>query len=339
MKKLIVSVFLVLSVCVKAQIGIDNPIPDAKALIDMQSTNKGLLIPRVTTGERISLGAGAPESLMVYDIELHAFFFYYGGWKCITPWTLTIATATSPMPDMNSNNALVDAIGINENPGAGEKLAVGGDVRVTGAFSSASVSTSGNISSSGTISATGNITSSANVISSTFSSVGAVGLSGPVPTGGVIMWSGSLANFDGSGKGTGTMTGWALCNGSNGTPNLRGRFVVGHDPANTDYDNITETGGSESVTLSKAQMPVHNHTGSTSTGGSHDHKLYYEDTGIDHGSDGDMADNIGPGDYGQSGWTEYSGNHSHTLTINNEGGGAAHENRPPYLVLAYIMKL
>lgn len=41
---------------------------------------------------------------------------------------------------------------------------------------------------------------------------------GGVPTGGIIMWSGSSSDIP---------TGWALCNGSNGTPNLTNRFIVG----------------------------------------------------------------------------------------------------------------
>ena len=59
-------------------------------------------------------------------------------------------------------------------------------------------------------------------------------IGGVVPKGGVIMWSGSSAgNFDGTGKGLvgGTLEGWALCNGNNGTPNLIDRFIMGTSEA------------------------------------------------------------------------------------------------------------
>lgn len=322
--------FLIFTLSISAQIGIDNPSPDAKALVDMQSTNKGLLIPRVTTGERIALGSGAPESLMVYDTELHAFFFYHEGWKCITPWTLTIATASTPMPDMNSNNALLDGIGINDNPAAGEKLAIGGNVRVTGSINAASLNTSGAITSST------NITASGNLLANGFASDGGEGVSGPVVTGIVVMWSGPLASFDGTGKGVGTMKGWALCNGNNGTPNLQGRFVVGYNPADGEYNSFGLTGGAKTVTLTESQMPSHNHTGSTSTDGNHYHDVPAGDMGNSYDYEDDGRH---PAEWTWGGTTSWSGTHSHSLTIANRGGGAAHENRPPYYVLAYIKKL
>jgi hypothetical protein len=74
-----------------------------------------------------------------------------------------------------------------------------------------------------------------------------------VPVGGIIMWSGSVASIP---------AGWALCNGLNGTPDLRGRFIVG---AGGSY-NPGNSGGAASVNLS------HNHTqGNTGSGGSHSH--------------------------------------------------------------------
>jgi hypothetical protein len=41
---------------------------------------------------------------------------------------------------------------------------------------------------------------------------------GIIPVGGIILWSGSIASIP---------TGWALCNGSNGTPNLMDKFIIG----------------------------------------------------------------------------------------------------------------
>jgi type II secretory pathway pseudopilin PulG/microcystin-dependent protein len=70
---------------------------------------------------------------------------------------------------------------------------------------------------------------------------------GPVPVGGIIMWSGSPGSVP---------AGWALCNGSNGTPNLLDRFVIG---AGSSYSANTAGGGERSVTIGIDQMPHHAH--------------------------------------------------------------------------------
>lgn len=44
--------------------------------------------------------------------------------------------------------------------------------------------------------------------------------------------------------------GWQLCDGSNGTPNLKGQFIVGYDPDDVDYDTIRKVGGAKKVTPS-----------------------------------------------------------------------------------------
>ena len=129
-----------------------------------------------------------------------------------------------------------------------------------------------------------------------------------------------------------------MCNGSNGTPDLRGRFVVGYSNTDSDYD-VGDTGGAKDVILSAAQMPNHAHYFSTTTsGGNHVHQYIDQYVVINNGyrpwpaSNNDCAQrNIN---------TSGSGAHSHTVTgtTNQEGGGAAHENRPPYYALAYIMK-
>ena len=69
-------------------------------------------------------------------------------------------------------------------------------------------------------------------------------------TGMIILWSGAANAIP---------SGFVLCNGSNGTPDLRGRFVVGYHDGNGDYD-VNDTGGAASVTLSTSQIPSHSHT-------------------------------------------------------------------------------
>jgi|TARA_B100000085_G_scaffold115729_1_gene105367 hypothetical protein len=121
----------------------------------------------------------------------------------------------------------------------------------------------------------------------------------------IIMWNSTVASIP---------TGFALCDGSNGTPDLRGRFVVGHHPNNNDYE-IDDTGGSESVTLTVAQMPSHKHDTTF------DNKKYFPGGGSTSISFG------GAGGYPAD-----------TFSMSNEGGGQSHENRPPYYALCYIMK-
>ena len=81
---------------------------------------------------------------------------------------------------------------------------------------------------------------------------------GGVPSGIITMWSGAIADIP---------LGWALCDGSNGTPDLRDRFIVG---AGGSY-NVGDTGGANSVTLDISQIPLHGHDGSTNSIGSHTH--------------------------------------------------------------------
>ena len=149
-----------------------------------------------------------------------------------------------------------------------------------------------------------------------------------VPSGGIIMWSGSVANIP---------TGWVLCNGSNSTPNLMDRFVVG---AGFSYAT-GDTGGANTVILSEANMPAHNHTASSSSAS------HVNDPGHSHNYEG-VVPSSGEGNSSRtsvpttkSTTAAATGITVQTTTvtsIGNTGSGTAHENRPPYYALAYIMK-
>lgn len=125
--------------------------------------------------------------------------------------------------------------------------------------------------------------------------------------------------------------GWFLCDGTNGTPDLRGMFIVGYDPRDTDYDSIEKTGGAKEVTLTTDQMPKHKHSGSTSTDGEHAHSY----TAVTYGGNNNFNRGSNGQDY--NGTTSRAGNHAHTFETNEVGGNQAHENRPPFYVLAKIM--
>ena len=151
----------------------------------------------------------------------------------------------------------------------------------------------------------------------------------PIPKGLITMWSGSITNIP---------TGWALCNGQNGTPNLTDRFMVA---AGGKY-NVGSTGGADSVTLTTAQIPSHSHgsgTLTTSTDGSHTHVIKPSLGYL--GRAGTGAEDMLKYYSGTTTSTETGGAHSHSIsgTTSNAGNGNSHENRPPYYALAYIMKL
>jgi hypothetical protein len=111
----------------------------------------------------------------------------------------------------------------------------------------------------------------------------------------IIMWSDTIDTIP---------DGWVICDGNNGTPDLRDRFIVG---AGSNY-SVGDIGGANEVTLSVNQIPPHTHEVPDGTTGG-----------------GSGAQN-GPltGD---------------TLSSQSTGGGQPHENRPPYYALAYIMRV
>ena len=146
-------------------------------------------------------------------------------------------------------------------------------------------------------------------------------------------------------------SGWAICNGQNGTPDLRDRFIVGAGSAYA----VNNTGGANSVTLSLSQVPSHSHTinnhthsfSATTTGGNHNHQYIDQYVVIDAGYRPWPANNNDCQQRNVN--TSGSGSHSHSISgttgnpsdrgTNSQGGGGSHENRPPYYALMFIMKL
>jgi microcystin-dependent protein len=102
-------------------------------------------------------------------------------------------------------------------------------------------------------------------------------------------------------------------------PDLRGRFVVGQYGGGDGFHNLGDTGGSSKVQLSINEMPSHSHTASFTNSASDDGN-----------SDGTCIAGARP---------ENPQTVTGIITIGNTGGSAAHENRPPFYVLAYIIKM
>jgi len=153
-------------------------------------------------------------------------------------------------------------------------------------------------------------------------------------TGMIMMYTGSTAP-----------SGWAICNGQNGTPDLRNRFIVG---AGNSY-NVGVTGGFDSVSLSESQIPSHTHSFSGS--GSHSHGI--NDPGHTHTmnfNQGNIISSGGAFGLKDSGTANRINTNTTGISVNPQsvtisgntggtGGGQAHENRPPYYALMFIMKL
>lgn len=173
-------------------------------------------------------------------------------------------------------------------------------------------------------------------------------LGGIVPLGFIIIWSGSQASIP---------SGWQLCDGSNGTPDLRGKFVVG---AGSTYA-VNATGGG--VNLAHTHTPTqaatdaatfsHTHTQSaTGSESSHTHVVSLT-TGVPSST---LVTVTG-------GFSHASGTHTHTITAVNAGtshthtnptsdsGGASHTHTssttdsqlttylPPYYALCFIQRV
>ena len=141
-----------------------------------------------------------------------------------------------------------------------------------------------------------------------------------IPTGMISLWYGSIGSVP---------TGWYLCDGTNGTPDLRDRFVVG---GGSTYA-VGATGGSaNSIVVS------HTHTASsTSTVTDPGHFHSYTQP-----SPGSLVANIngtGAGAVSGSTGTKTTGiTVATSTTVDTAGTSGTNANLPPYYALAYVMK-
>lgn len=119
-----------------------------------------------------------------------------------------------------------------------------------------------------------------------------------IPPGLISMWSGPADQIP---------VGWKLCDGTNGTPDLQDRFVVG---AGSEYA-VGATGGEKAHKLTVAEMPSHRHNLATN-----------------YDASGQNVMLLYPADKAFGQW--------YTAP---EGGDQPHENRPPYYALCFIMKV
>ena len=141
-------------------------------------------------------------------------------------------------------------------------------------------------------------------------------VNGSIPQGVIVMWSGKTEDIPAY---------WVLCDGNNGTPDLRDRFILGaghtYLPGNT--------GGETEITLTVDQMPSHTHD--------------IQDPGHSHitsemkNSSTDSDDSSLPV-YKRTAPGKWTSQEKTGISILPKGGNQPHENRPPYYALCFIMK-
>jgi len=135
-----------------------------------------------------------------------------------------------------------------------------------------------------------------------------------IPKGGIIAWNGTTPP-----------EGWAICDGNNGRPDLRGKFILGLNLAGASTPDKDENGqqpltintpgkkgGREKVKLIESEMPKHSHIGA-------------------------MFNSRNEG-----GWVsgrDAEAGRRENVKVSETGGDQPHDNMPPYYVLAYIIKI
>jgi len=149
-----------------------------------------------------------------------------------------------------------------------------------------------------------------------------IGPQTPYPIGAIVLWTRPLKQVP---------EGWVVCDGNNGTPDLRNRFIRGVNSASTDPG---ATGGTNWLNLSVSQLPSHSHSASTgSTAGSHTHTVTSDDNvgqGYDENAEGCTPETSRP--------TTNNGSHSHRVDFYTSGGGSSIDNQPSYHELVFIQR-
>ena len=230
-------------------VGIGTTTPEPSAMLDVSSTSKGLLVPRMTILQRDLIIPTTPssEGLLIYQTD---------------------GTTGEPKGFYYWSASLNDWLPLNQN--------------------------------------TGN-----------------------TPSGLISMWSGPINTIPG---------GWALCDGANGTPDLRNRFILS---VQSSVENPGATGGTHDQSLTIANLPPH------------DHRINHTHTVADPGHDHDILSNtsgsgssVGSNTFNSGITTLSTASATTGVTVNNysgnsglTGSGTTFDNRPAFYKLAFIMKL
>jgi hypothetical protein len=239
------------------------------------------------------------------------------------PETLTINGATVAPVDFSGSTykVSVTTLGAFITQNATTVSATG---TVTGATVNATTVNATTVSATGTVTG-GNLSATGTV---TTSNLSVTGTNNIIPAGVITMWSGSIATIP---------TGWLLCNGSNGTPDLRDRFIVG---AGSTYA-VAATGGS-----ADAIVVSHSHSAtSTITDPGHYHNMGNGSEGslnALYGNDGNQGSGWRAANSGGAGVNGRTDTKTTGITaatsVASSGSSGTNANLPPYLGIQFIIK-
>jgi microcystin-dependent protein len=369
-----------------SQVGIGTSSPNSESVLDLSGVNnKGLVLPTTTSTNPFN-ATGTKEGMLMFNTNNKLIYYSTDNGtalNALSPWTYVPGTGLSNHVLMklsknvgigtNTPKVKFHLIGDNQadylNNSKGYlmlgdhtaqhlvfdnqqiisksdgitpstlKIQPGGDVIISNDLGNVGIGKT----PSQKLDVDGNINSSSGKIKE--------GGNDLIPAGVIVMWSGTTPP-----------DGWELCDGTGTGPNLQGRFIVGfgtrkkitrkqdgtfENGANQTY-NVGDNGGADDVKIKIAELPEHDHGGSVTGDGVHEHTLkdYYRKSTPDGGGWGLSTRAYVDFDYSNrttknTGTSvadiKSRGGHSHG--IDEQGSNEAHENRPPYYVLAYIIKI
>ena len=362
----IITLFTITSVF--GQMGVNTTNPNSSSVLALKSIRRGFLMPRMTTSQRRAISNPA-NGLFVFDTDDKMFYFYDStyvtpsyGWTGLSPWIFKDDRSNKDtvtqlfMRDLYTQPSVRSiAIGTT-TPNQDNAFTVANNVAIGETVTTAPTN---GLLVDGEVKINSNVTVKDTVKATVF-----VG-NGITPIGGIIMWSG-----------TDEPLGWKLCDGNGGLPyknglkipDLRGRFIVGAgtkkiitrdqsgnfvEGTATHTYNLDSTGGADDVKASINEMPSHSHTLNIKNDGNHQHDALIDaggggSFGTDPGGGGSMwKDDDGGSEMSTNNPlangklpTTFNGSHNHNgSTMSDSGNNEAHENRPPYYVLAYLIRV
>ncbi len=227
---------------------------------------------------------------------------------------INIAEGCSPANLNNSIRSLMALLKDQQTGSSGDPFTVAGTL-----VSSGTVDITGAFRLDGTAGASGQVLLSAG--GSTTPTWGNMFVAGMI-----MLWSGSSATIP---------SGWVLCDGTNSTPDLRNRFVVGATSTyavgatggSTDAIVVSHTHTATVATTSLTGTITNQYTAGNTNGGT---------TGVFSQSNYDVDGDGGESRPGRT--INFDGSHNHTATISTTGSSGTNANLPPYYALCYIMK-
>ena len=230
---------------------------------------------------------------------------------------INIAEGCSPANLNNAVRSLMALLKDQQTGSSGDPFTVAGTLVASGqALASGTLNVTGAFQLDGTAGATGQVLLSAGGSNTPTWGSG-------FPSGGIIMWSGTIATIP---------SGWLLCNGSSGTPDLRNRFIIGAFSDDSGTAKTTVTGSATQTGGTKDAIVVsHTHT-ATVTDPGHNH-TYETRSGTPP-----QSGNSTPCWNGVTSANTGTATTGITVANSTEGSSGTNQNLSPYYALAFIMK-